>query len=349
MHAPSRLCRWLLPLLLLAILLPVMAEDAPPEILMPGHADVAVLPVMTLAMDADVSKATWDLMADLLTSKGYEVVGYADTLRAMADVEATPVRLGGLPGATAPAAIYWWRSSQAEPENPVMVKALCEKLGVSRVITMLPTAVDAKPAPAGAAAAPSAGMTNLITREAKNIAITLSAAAWGAQTGRCVWEASIVASPPGKRSAVMTTIYTELRPKTARTTEQLPPLLVNGLCDLFGEFFQRDRVIYESVGTLLPVRKVLVELAKNRRGRVEGVKLSWEPIKDPRVKGYVVYRAEGDNLFSPYPSVIVTEPTFLDKNIDEKNSPGYRYLVAVLTTEGIEGAAAPVVTVSPNE
>ncbi len=312
--------RLLLCLVLLGALLAAFGEDAAAA--MPTQSDIAILPVMTLAMTADTSKAAWDVVRDLFVLKGYHVTGYAETLQAMAQHEVVPTRLAGVTADGNPTVISWWRNGPEAAEDAAAVKALCATLRVSRVITLFPTAK-----------VPVAGLTNAITRDAKNLAVTLTAAAWGAQTGRCVWEASWTFGPDMKLPYGITGIFGEARLKAMRSAALLPGVFLDGVVNTFSEFFQRDWAIYGTANEDLPMTTVTGAVQKTKRGKVDSILLTWTAPTDPRVVGYAIYRALG-------------ELKFIDKGIDEDSRESYRYLVVPITADGIEGNASDTVTVT---
>jgi len=51
------------------------------------YLSIAIMPMMTLSLNADVSKAAWDVIADQCEAKGYRVASYVDTLKALAQLE----------------------------------------------------------------------------------------------------------------------------------------------------------------------------------------------------------------------------------------------------------------------
>jgi hypothetical protein len=73
---------------------------------------------------------------------------------------------------------------------------------------------------------------------------------------------------------------------------------------------------------------------------VGAVELSWEPNREPDLRGYRVFRAEGDGALSPL-AELVSGPSFSDRTA----KPGVRYLYAVssLDTTGNESAKSPTI------
>ena len=238
--------------------------------------------------------------------------------------------------------IDWWGSPNLKlDEDSKTIQALCRTLGVSRVITVLPSAMDVsvkrQQGLGTAAGYISKGVTNLISKESKNIAISVTAAAWGSQTGRCVWEASLKANQQTKTSYGVMTNLGYIHTKSTRSAEMLPGVLYDAIQATFGEFFQRDRAIYGSLGIDIPMSPVTGAISKSKKGKFEGIRLTWDASTDPRVISYAIYRALGDDLFLPYPSNTTHEPVFLDKKVDAKCAEAFRYIVVPVTRDGIEG------------
>jgi hypothetical protein len=322
--------RLLLCLLLCAALVAAFADDA----VMPTQSDIAILPLPTLAMNADTAKAAWDVAHDLFALKGYHVTGYAETLAAMAKAEVTPIRLGGVTPAGDPTTLTWWRNGADAAEDAAAVKALCAELKVSRVITLAPIATDA------------ARKAMPMARDAKGLCVTLVVAAWGANTGRCVWETVQSFSSEGKLPVTFEGIFGEARSKGMRSVAALPEVYANAVVNTFAEFFQRDWAVYGTCNDDVAMTAVTGAVQKTKRGKADSILLTWTAPSGATVAGYAIYRAVGDDLFPAYTGSTTKELKFVDKNIDEESRDAYRYIVVPITADGSEGKASDVVSVS---
>lgn len=300
-------------------------------------------------MNPDTSKAAWDVIREVFTAKGYTVAPYDDTLRAMAEHELVPTYLSGVTATGDPTAITWWGAGSGTPEA---IKAMCQDLDVSRIITVFPTADDLaakhQQATGNSAAIINDTLTGLISRE-KSIAVSLTAAAWGWQTGRCVWEASMKFTPEVKPLYEFTKVFGEARARSMSGVGALPTLFNDGVVSIFSEFFQRDMTVYGSWCTTTPMTPVTGTVQKNKHGHLDGISLTWKASGDARVTGYAIYRACDDDLFPPYATATTHDTWYLDRSVEQESPSICRYVVVPLIADSVEGNASPVTVVKLGE